>query len=166
MNAAFRSTLLFLVLFITGQTWGLSVTHHQYDAGNVDHDTNEYVYDADVSLQFCRGNQSQGKNAKDGYLLAFIGDFLAPKKGGDFFKGTKYTDKVKKQIQQGDFHSFPESVKGFQGAGKVSKLKGGDGVVRDKLEIPGGYRGREGKFEFIKEPNGNINHRLFKPNRE
>ncbi|PID44175.1 MAG: hypothetical protein CSB47_11590 [Proteobacteria bacterium] len=74
--------------------------------------------------------------------------------------------RLKRQMQQGDFHSFPESVKGFQDAGKVSKLKGGDGVVRDKLEIPGGYRGREGKFEFIKEPDGSINHRLFKPNRE
>ncbi|PCI14998.1 MAG: hypothetical protein COB71_00150 [Thiotrichales bacterium] len=90
----------------------------------------------------------------------------ASKSESDFFKGTKYTDKVRKQMQQGDFHSFPESVKAFQNTGKVSKLKGGDGVIRDKLEILGGYRGREGKFEFIKESNGNINHRLFKPNRE
>ncbi|RLA44773.1 MAG: hypothetical protein DRR06_08895 [Gammaproteobacteria bacterium] len=81
----------------------------------------------------------------------------------NFFRGTNYSNKVKGQIKQGDFHSFPESVKGFQDAGKVSKLKGGDGVVRDKLEIPGGYRGREGKFEFIKEPNKTISHRLFKP---
>jgi len=84
----------------------------------------------------------------------------------DFFKGTKYTDKVKSQMQQGDYHSFPESVKGFQDAGKISEIKGGDGIVRSKLEIPGGYRGREGKFEFIKEPNGTINHRQFKPNKE
>ena len=87
-------------------------------------------------------------------------------KADDFFKGTKYTNKVKGQMKQNDFHAFPESVKGFQGAGKVSKLKGGDGVVRQKLEIPGGYKGKEGNFEFIKEPNSTINHRLFKPNAE
>jgi hypothetical protein len=81
----------------------------------------------------------------------------------DFFKGTKYTDKVKMQMKQGDFHSFPESVRGFQDAGRISKIKGGDGVVRHKLDIPGGYRGREGRFEFIKEPDGKINHRLFQP---
>lgn len=87
-------------------------------------------------------------------------------KADDFFNGTRYTDKVKAQMKQGDFHSFPESVKGFQDAGKVSKLKGGDGVVRNKLDIPGGYRGREGKFEFIKEPDGTINHRLFRLDKE
>jgi len=89
-----------------------------------------------------------------------------PQRGGYFFEGAKYTDKVKRQMQQGDFHPFPESVKSFHDAGQVSKLKGGDGVVRHKLEIPGGYRGREGKFEFIKGPDGSINYRLFKPNRE
>ena len=66
-------------------------------------------------------------------------------------------------MKQGDFHSFPESVKGFQDAGKVSKLKGGDGVVREKLEIPGSYRGLDGQVEFIKEPNNTINYRLFRP---
>lgn len=88
------------------------------------------------------------------------------KSSDDFFEGTQYTNKVKEQIKQDDFHSFPESVLGFQGAGKVSKLKGGDGVVRDKLEIPGSYRGRDGNFEFIKEPDNTINHRLFRPNKE
>jgi filamentous hemagglutinin len=46
----------------------------------------------------------------------------------------------------------------------VSKITGGDGVTRDMLRIPGGYRGKDGFFEFIKEANGSINHRLFKPN--
>ena len=36
--------------------------------------------------------------------------------------------------------------------------------IRTKLSIPGSYKGKEGVFEFIKEPNGDINHRLFKPN--
>jgi len=85
------------------------------------------------------------------------------KKGGDFFKRTKFTDKVKRQMQQDDFHSFPRSVEGFQDAGKVTKFKGGDGVLRERLEIPGGFKGKEGKFEFIKEPDGTINHRFFRP---
>ena len=82
----------------------------------------------------------------------------------DFFAGTKYTDKVLGQMNQGDFHAFPESVKGFQDAGQLSKLTGGDGVVRDMLKIPGGYKGKDGIFEFIKEADGSINHRLFRPN--
>jgi len=84
----------------------------------------------------------------------------------DFFAGTKYTEKVIQQMKQGDFHGFPESVKAFQDAGKVTKIKGGDAITREKLEIPGGYKGREGKFEFIKESDGTINHRLFRPNQE
>ena len=83
----------------------------------------------------------------------------------NFFKGTRYTEKVKKQASSGDYHSFPEAVDSFSRYGKVSKIKGGDGITRQKLEIPGGYKGKEGIFEYIKEPNGNINHRLFKPNK-
>ncbi|WP_207388856.1 DUF6862 domain-containing protein [Stutzerimonas kirkiae] len=83
---------------------------------------------------------------------------------GDFFAGTKYTDKVLGQIKTGDLHAFPESVKAFQEAGQITKITGGDGVVRDMLKIPGEYRGKQGVFEFIKEPDGSINHRLFKPN--
>lgn len=81
----------------------------------------------------------------------------------DFFAGTKYTDKVLVQMKQGDFHSFPESVRGFQDTGSVSKLTGGDGVVREILKIPGNYQGKDGFFEFIKEVDGSINHRLFRP---
>ncbi|MNF78383.1 hypothetical protein D3C84_605630 [compost metagenome] len=83
----------------------------------------------------------------------------------DFFAGTKYTDKVLGQIKTGDLHGFPESVTMFQGAGQVTKITGGDGVVRDMLKIPGEYRGKQGVFEFIKESDGSINHRLFKPSR-
>jgi filamentous hemagglutinin len=45
----------------------------------------------------------------------------------------------------------------------ISIITGGDGVERLKLEISGSYRGREGIFEYIREPNGTINHRLFVP---
>jgi hypothetical protein len=81
----------------------------------------------------------------------------------DFFAGTKYTDKVLGQINTGDFHAFPEGVTAFQGAGQVTKITGRDGVVRDLLKIPGEYRGKQGVFEFIKESDGSINHRLFNP---
>jgi len=84
----------------------------------------------------------------------------------DFFSGAKYTDKVLGQMKQGDYHAFPESVKAFQAAGQVTSIKGGDGVAREMLTIPGGYKGREGSFEFIKDANGVINHRLFKPEKE
>ncbi|MBS0883755.1 hemagglutinin repeat-containing protein [Pantoea sp. JGM49] len=82
---------------------------------------------------------------------------------GDFFKGTTYTDKVKQQASSGDFHSFPESVDSHSDQGTVSVITGGDGVERLKLEISGSYRGKEGVFEYIREPNGSINHRLFVP---
>lgn len=92
----------------------------------------------------------------------------AAKKGvnvaDDFFAGTRYTNKVLGQIKQGDFHAFPRSVEGFQSAGKVTKITGNDGITRDILKIPGSYRNREGVFEFIKESDGAINHRLFRPN--
>ena len=85
-------------------------------------------------------------------------------KAENFFDGAKYTQKVKIQASSGDYHSFPQSVDGFAKHGTVSKITGKDGVVRDKLEIPGSYRGKKGIFEYSREPNGNINHRLFVPN--
>jgi hypothetical protein len=68
----------------------------------------------------------------------------------------------------GEFHSFPEAVVAFEEAGTVAAIKGGDGVVRQMLEIPGSYTtasGRvvDGVFQFIKDANNMINHRLFVP---
>ncbi len=78
----------------------------------------------------------------------------------------KYTDKVKTQMKQGDYHSFPESVDGFGTNGKVTQITGGDKIVRTKVEIPGTYKGKEGIFEYILEPDGvTCNHRLFKPSK-
>ena len=82
-----------------------------------------------------------------------------------FFDGTKYTDKVKRQIASGDNHAFPESVTAFAGDGKVFDLVGGDGKTREVLEISGSLNGRDGVFEFIKEADGNINHRFFNSRR-
>lgn len=36
-------------------------------------------------------------------------------------------------------------------------------MERMRLEISGSYRGKEGIFEYVREPNGAINHRLFVP---
>jgi len=87
-----------------------------------------------------------------------------------FFEGASYTPKVMMQMSKGpgEFHSFPELVKNFESSGTVSKLTGGDGTLYQKLEIPGSYstpsgKGSNGNFEFIKDADGNINHRLFVP---
>ncbi|SFL95196.1 Haemagluttinin repeat-containing protein [Desulfomicrobium norvegicum] len=82
----------------------------------------------------------------------------------DFFANTKFTNKVLNQMEQGDFHSFPKSVEGFQSSGKVTKIIGDDGEIREILKIQGTYKGKEGVFEFIKEADGTINHRFFRPN--
>jgi hypothetical protein len=84
-----------------------------------------------------------------------------------FFEGTSYTPKVLNQMRggAGEFHSFPESVTAFESAGTVRPLIGGDGVARQMLEIPGSYgNGGNGVFQFIKNADNAINHRLFVPN--
>ncbi len=85
--------------------------------------------------------------------------------GKSFFEGSRYTSKVLKQMEGGvgEFHSFPESVTAFETAGKVRTVTGGDKVVREVLEIPGSYSGKNGVFQFIKNPDGTINHRQFVP---
>ena len=60
-----------------------------------------------------------------------------------------------------DNHSFPECVRAFENDGYIEIIKGGDGIYREKLNIPGSYKGHDGVFEFIKEPSGDINHRFF-----
>jgi RHS repeat-associated protein len=81
---------------------------------------------------------------------------------GRFFEGTQYTEKVLNQMGKGDFHSFPESVRAFESLGTVRSVKGADGITRQMLEIPGGYKNYDrGVFQFLKEPNGDINHRFF-----
>ncbi len=83
------------------------------------------------------------------------------KGGKSFFDGTKYSAKVLGQMKKGDFHGFPESVIAFERDGFITTIKGGDGIVREMLKIPGSYKGRKGFFEFIKEFDGTLNHRLF-----
>ncbi len=57
----------------------------------------------------------------------------------------------------------PTSVDGFATKfGKRSIKLGSDGITYQWLEMRGSYRGRVGTFEFIKDPNGVINHRHFR----
>lgn len=107
------------------------------------------------------GGVSGYKYAKDNGLDLWSGVKIEPT---SFFDGTYYSEKVLKQMELNDFHSFPESVKAFELDGTITPLKGVDKITRPILKIPGNYRGREGHFEFIKERNGKINHRLFRPN--
>jgi RHS repeat-associated protein len=98
-----------------------------------------------------------------GGVRAVFGIF-AQAASSSFFDGTTYTPKVQDQMSAGDFHAFPQSVEAFEDAGRVQSITGGNGVVRQQLSIPGEYQGRTGNFEFIKEPDGTINHRFFRPN--
>jgi hypothetical protein len=82
---------------------------------------------------------------------------------GSFFTGTRYTSKVFKQMNSDYYHGFPESVKAFENYGIRSTIVGGDGVKREMLRIPGLYGEKGGFFEFIKEADGSINHRVFMP---
>ncbi len=49
-----------------------------------------------------------------GRLTESILGRLGANESKSFFEGTKYTNKVLKQMKQGDFHAFPESVKAFR----------------------------------------------------
>lgn len=84
-------------------------------------------------------------------------------KAGNLLENIRYTDKVKSQMTKGDYHSFPKSVDAFGGNENVTRITGGDGIVRTKVEVPGSYQGKDGVFEYIIEPDGTCNHRLFKP---
>lgn len=52
-----------------------------------------------------------------------------------FFENTRYTGKVKRQMLNNDYHSFPESVTAFEKNGHVIQIIGGDGIKRSKLTI-------------------------------
>ena len=48
--------------------------------------------------------------------------------------------------------------------GKTRTITGGDGINRTLVEIEGSYKGVDGVFQFIIEPDGiTCNHRLFVP---
>lgn len=105
---------------------------------------------------------SPEESALLGNSVLVFGSLRSP---NSFMKNTSYTNKVKWQMKKGDNHSFPKNVDDLASYGKVSTIKGGDGVHRLKLSIPGIYKGKVGNFVYIKEAGGKINHRLFEPNK-
>ena len=134
-----------------------------------------YIMNGDVDQAFKDGLRGSGYGLTLGTISGFVQGFQYAKeydvnpwtgKRNDFFKGTWYSDRVLGNMfnTSDAFHSFPENVKAFQMDGVVTPLKGKDGVIVPILKIPGSYRGREGYFEFIKERDGMINHRFFRPN--
>ena len=80
-----------------------------------------------------------------------------------FFKNAKLTQKVESQIASGDMHSFPASVDGYAAKyGKFKYITGEDGNIYFELKLKGGFKGKEGSFEYIKDNKNNINHHFFK----
>ena len=94
-------------------------------------------------------------------------DYLAKPKSidnaADFFEGAEFSDKVLSQMKTDSYHGFPSIVENYQSAGTIEFIMGNDGKIYQKLSIPGFYNGTDGVFEFIKDANGIINHRLFRP---
>jgi hypothetical protein len=78
-------------------------------------------------------------------------------------RNTRYTQKVISQMRTGDYHSFPQEVDNFAGLGSKRSILGGDSITRTKIELNGAYAGKNGRFEWIIEPTGEVNHRLFVP---
>lgn len=85
-------------------------------------------------------------------------------------EGTKYTSKVLQQMKPSlktgytDYHGFPEIVDNYAGWGAKQYITGRDSIERVKISLEGAYRGIEGNFEWLIEPDMSINHRLFVPN--
>ena len=86
----------------------------------------------------------------------------------NFFENTKYTSKVNAQIQKDNYHGFPATIDELaKKYGKTTVFTGSkDGVPRLKLELEGNYNGRKGTFEYLRNHDGTINHRLFVPNKD
>jgi len=78
--------------------------------------------------------------------------------------GIRYTDKVIKQMNNAaDLnHAFPSVIDTFVDINLRRPLKGGDGIIRNLIELPGSINNTPGIFEYIIEPNGMCNHRYFR----
>ena len=78
--------------------------------------------------------------------------------------GIRYTDKVLKQMNNtADLnHAFPSVIDTFVDINSGRPLKGGDGIMRNLIELPGSINNTPGIFEYIIEPNGMCNHRYFR----
>ncbi|MEP3244604.1 MAG: RHS repeat-associated core domain-containing protein, partial [Sneathiella sp.] len=87
---------------------------------------------------------------------------LGAAKRANPLNGTKYTDKVMRQMDGKDLdHNFPSLIDKQADAATVRKITGGDGISRTKVELPGSINGKDGNFSWIIEPDNTINHRQF-----
>ena len=92
--------------------------------------------------------------------------FGASRLTSTFFEGAQYSTKVLSQMKNIDdiYHAFPTSVDGYAiKFGKSFIQTGADGNVYSWLRLEGSWAGKTGYFEYIKDANGIINHRLFVP---
>ncbi|UPG85994.1 RHS repeat-associated core domain-containing protein [Luteibacter aegosomatis] len=111
----------------------------------------------------------KGAGAAIGLGTSLAGNLSHDVAAGNFFRNTTYTPRVLAQMSRGpgEFHAFPESVTAFAKEGTLTKFTGGDGNPYQKLEIPGSYSSRsnayDGVFQFIKNDQDEITHRLFVP---
>ncbi|MFP4370526.1 MAG: hypothetical protein ACLFR2_13185 [Candidatus Kapaibacterium sp.] len=77
---------------------------------------------------------------------------LIGQKANSFFKGTHYSKKVYKQMEMNDFHGFPENARAFEKDGIRDIIKGGDGVYRERLRIPGTYKNKKDILNGLRNP--------------
>ncbi len=97
-------------------------------------------------------------------VIFFASSFKATKGGNSFFQGSKYSEKVLRQMGKADdlYHGFPKSVDAFAAKyGQWSTKIGGDGKAYQWLKMKGSYGGKTGIFEYTKDSKGIINHRFF-----
>ena len=77
-------------------------------------------------------------------------------------KAFNYSQKVLDQMDRDIYHGFPSLIDDIALKHGVQKtIQGGDGVMRTKVTLPGSINGKSGAYEWIVEPNGIVNHRLF-----
>ena len=76
----------------------------------------------------------------------------------------RYTDKVLGQMDNAEdlYHAFPSVIDTFVDINSGYPLKGGDGITRTMIKIPGQVNKDAGFFEYLIEPDGTCNHRYFR----
>lgn len=112
---------------------------------------------------------TKGASAAVGLGTSLASNLSRDAAAANFFREATYSPKVLGQMSRGpgEFHSFPEAVTAFARDGTLTRTLGGDGRAYQTLEIRGGYSSNNnsynGIFQFIKDDQNVINHRLFVP---
>ncbi len=80
----------------------------------------------------------------------------------DFFKDSKYTQKVLEDMKRDKYHGFPKNIDDIASKNwNVQVIKWADGKEYHKLSIPWELNWKKWVYEYIKDNDWNINHRLF-----